>query len=107
VDFSKLELLAAPAVVARLKEAEMTLEGWKVLDGKRLEKTYKLKDFAEALALVNRIGQQAEQQNHHPEILLSWGQVRVQTWSHDTGGLTERDDRLAAACDEAYAQGRG
>lgn len=84
----------------------MEIEGWSVVDGPRLEKTYKMKDFAEGLDLVNRIGRIAEIQNHHPEIHLAWGQVRVQTWTHDTGGLTEKDYTLARGCDQAHAQGR-
>lgn len=77
--------------------------GWRIVDGRRLEKTYRLPDFALALELVRRVGAAAERQNHHPELLLSWGRVDVRLWTHDADGLTERDFILAAACDAERA----
>lgn len=77
------------------------VEGWKVVEDHHLEKTYKLKDFAEALALVNRIGEVAERQSHHPDLYLSWGKVRVKVWTHKIDGLTESDFVFAAKCDRA------
>lgn len=79
------------------------LEGWNVVDGHHLEKQYKLKNFVEALELVNRIGAIAEQQNHHPDIFLAWGRVRVTIWTHKINGLTESDFVFAAKCDVARA----
>jgi 4a-hydroxytetrahydrobiopterin dehydratase len=58
------------------------------------------KNFADALAFTNRIGAIADQQNHHPDIELGWGKVRVKTWSHDAGRITARDFRLAGAIDQ-------
>ena len=52
-----------------------------------------------ALAFVNRIGELAEQQGHHPDILLGWGKVEVTTWTHAVNGLTESDFILAAKID--------
>ncbi|MEK7867358.1 MAG: 4a-hydroxytetrahydrobiopterin dehydratase [Planctomycetota bacterium] len=77
------------------------VEGWNVVDNRRIEKTYKLKDFAEALALVNRIGAIAEKQSHHPDLYVAWGKVRVKIWTHKIDGLTESDFVLAAKCDQA------
>ncbi|MDQ3280985.1 MAG: 4a-hydroxytetrahydrobiopterin dehydratase [Acidobacteriota bacterium] len=71
------------------------LRGWRVVKGHELEKEYRFDDFAQALAFTNRIGAIAEELNHHPDIHLSWGKVRVTTWSHDVDGLSERDFRLA------------
>ena len=79
------------------------LDGWDVVDGHHLEKQYKLKNFVDALELVNRIGAIAEQQNHHPDILLAWGKVRVTIWTHKINGLTESDFIFAAKCDVARA----
>ena len=59
-------------------------------------------DFAKALAFVNRIGAIAEDQNHHPDIKLTWGKVGVEIWTHKIDGLTESDFILAAKFDEAY-----
>lgn len=64
-----------------------------------LEKTYRFKDFAEALAFVNRVGALAEEQSHHPDIHLTWGRATVSIWTHKIKGLTESDFILAAKCD--------
>ena len=79
------------------------LAGWSAVDNHHLEKTYKLKDFAQALALVNRIGAIAEEQNHHPDIVLAWGRVGVTIWTHKINGLTESDFIFAAKCDRVSA----
>jgi 4a-hydroxytetrahydrobiopterin dehydratase len=80
------------------------LDGWTVVDGHHLERTYRLPDFARALALVNRIGAIAEEQNHHPDLHLAWGRVGVQIWTHKIKGLTESDFIFAAKCDRAYRE---
>jgi 4a-hydroxytetrahydrobiopterin dehydratase len=77
-------------------------EGWTAPDNHHLQKTYKLKNFAEALELVNRVGAIAEEQNHHPDIDLAWGKVGVKIWTHKINGLTESDFVFAAKCDVAY-----
>lgn len=82
------------------------LEGWRVVDQHHLEKRYTLRNFVEALALVNRIGAIAEEQNHHPDIHLAWGKVGVQIWTHKINGLTESDFVFAAKCDAAAAAAR-
>lgn len=74
--------------------------GWEVVDGHHLEKLYLFKNFVDALAFVNRVGELAEDQNHHPDIYLAWGKVRVQIWTHKIDGLTESDFIFAAKCDE-------
>ena len=79
------------------------LDGWTVVDRHHLEKRYKLKNFVEALALVNRIGAVAEEQNHHPDLSLAWGKVGVQIWTHKINGLTESDFVFAAKCDREHA----
>lgn len=77
------------------------LQGWRVVDNHHLEKRYDLPDFAQALALVNRIGAIAEEQGHHPDLYLAWGRVEVKIWTHKINGLTESDFILAAKCDVA------
>ena len=74
------------------------LDGWTITDGK-LTKTWTFPDFATGLAFVNRVGELAEQANHHPDVFLAWGRVRIELWSHDVGGLTGRDFRLAKGID--------
>ena len=70
--------------------------GWKVINEHHLEKEFKFKDFREALAFTNRVGEAAEAQNHHPDIYLAWGKVRVTLWTHKIDGLTESDFVMAA-----------
>ncbi|GIW71577.1 MAG: putative pterin-4-alpha-carbinolamine dehydratase [Planctomycetota bacterium] len=73
--------------------------GWQVIGGHHLQRRYRLKNFREALALANRIGELAEQQRHHPELRLGWGYLEVAIWTHKVDGLTESDFVLAAKCD--------
>jgi len=79
------------------------LDGWSVPENHHLQKTYRVKDFAQALELVNRIGALAEEQNHHPDLYLAWGLVEVKIWTHKIDGLTESDFVFAAKCDRAFA----
>jgi len=82
-----------------LKRHYGQLEGWTVVNEHHLEKEYKFKDFAEALAFVNRLGAVAEAEGHHPDIFLTWGRVSVTLWTHSIGGLSEKDFVLAAKAD--------
>ncbi len=73
---------------------------WKVVDGHHITRAFKFPDFLQALAFVNKVGALAEQQGHHPDILLSWGKAEVTTWTHSINGLTESDFILAAKIDK-------
>jgi 4a-hydroxytetrahydrobiopterin dehydratase len=74
--------------------------GWELaLDARRLLKTYAFRDFAEGLGFVNLVGALAESVNHHPDLYLAWGRVRVEIWTHKIDGLTESDFVFAAKCD--------
>ena len=75
---------------------------WVVVDEHHLSRLYRFKAFAPALAFVNRVGAIAEEQNHHPDIYLAWGRVRVDIWTHKINGLTESDFIFAAKCDAVY-----
>jgi 4a-hydroxytetrahydrobiopterin dehydratase len=83
----------APDALARA--AGLLGPDWSV-EGDRLRKEFRFADFARALAFVNRAGEVAERENHHPDLHLSWGKVVVETWTHSAGGLTENDFILAA-----------
>lgn len=76
------------------------LNGWTVVNDHQLEKVYTFPDFRQALNFTNLIGELAEKEGHHPDIELSWGKVKVTTWTHKVDGLTENDFILAAKCDE-------
>jgi len=88
-------LLHDAEIAASLAE----LRGWE-RRGQAIAKTFHLSDFAGALAFVNRIAEPAEQQNHHPDVTIHWNLVTLSLWTHASGGLTERDFRLARTIDE-------
>jgi 4a-hydroxytetrahydrobiopterin dehydratase len=74
-------------------------EGWAEVDG-ALERTFRLADFAQALAFVNRVGKLAEAENHHPDIAIHWNRVTLRWWTHVRSAITERDHELAARTNE-------
>lgn len=76
------------------------LDGWEIVDNHHLSKSVRFPDFVEALAYVNRIGALAEAEGHHPDLYLTWGEVRTDIWTHKINGLTESDFVLAAKIDE-------
>ena len=70
------------------------LRGWSQA-GNALERTFELPDFKAALAFINALGDQAEEMGHHPDVDLRYNQVKLCLTSHDVGGITRRDLRLA------------
>ena len=72
---------------------------WRVVDGHHLEREYEFPDFASALAFTNRVGALAEAANHHPDIHLAWGKVRITLWTHTANGVTQKDYDLARQID--------
>ena len=76
---------------------------WKVVNDHHLEREYKFKNFREALAFTNKVGELAELQGHHPDIYLAWGLVKLTIWTHKVDGLTESDFILAAKADQLFA----
>src|SRR5690554_7355587 len=68
----------------------------------RVERTYEFKDFREALAFTNKVGELAEKVGHHPSIVTEWGRVEVEWWTHAVGGLHINDFIMAARTDELY-----
>lgn len=76
----------------------MLLTNWSLKNGK-LERKLKTKNFEQALSLANMIGQIANQQNHHPDLYISWGQLVITIYTHAINGLSENDFILAAKLD--------
>lgn len=76
--------------------------GWKRA-GKAVAKSFKFADFAVALAFVVRVGCWAERHDHHPDVELGWGRVRLSWGTHDAGGITKLDLDAAEASDGAAA----
>jgi 4a-hydroxytetrahydrobiopterin dehydratase len=75
-------------------------EGWKVVDGHHLERSFTFPDFREALTFTNNVGDLAESVGHHPDIYLAWGKVSITIFTHKIDGLSEADFVLAAKIDE-------
>ncbi|HYR27742.1 MAG TPA: 4a-hydroxytetrahydrobiopterin dehydratase [Thermoanaerobaculia bacterium] len=73
--------------------------GWINVDNHHLEKELTFPDFATALAFVNRVGALAEEANHHPDIVLGWGKVKITLFTHTANGLTRKDFDLAEGID--------
>ncbi len=71
-------------------------QGWHVVHEHHLMKRYAFPDFASALKFTNAVGEVAEREGHHPDILLGWGKVVVTVWTHKIDGLCENDFILAA-----------
>lgn len=104
-DLASRECVPCKGGIPPLQGAELATlhreldHGWQLVDEHRLEKKYEFSDFAEALAFANRVGALAEEVDHHPEIRLSWGWVRLIIYTHKIDGLTESDFVWAAKAD--------
>jgi len=90
-----------PLLGEEIQKLLAQLDAWDAVKEHHLTKTYRFRNFAEALSFVNRVGNLAEQQGHHPDLYLAWGKVRVEIWTHKVDGLTESDFIFAAKCDRA------
>jgi 4a-hydroxytetrahydrobiopterin dehydratase len=107
---AQMEIMAVRADSVAVTGAELDDYGkavpeWKVVDRggiPALERTYKFKNFEQALAFTNRVGALAEQAGHHPALLTEWGRVTVTWWTHVIHNLHRNDFILAARCDLAF-----
>jgi len=75
---------------------------WELIDEHHLEKEYSFENFRKALDFTIKVGELAEKQNHHPDIYLAWGKVKLAIWTHKIDGLTESDFIFAAKADKEY-----
>jgi len=78
-------------------------DAWQIVDEHHLEREYRFDDFRQALDFTSKVGEMAEEQQHHPDILLTWGLVKVTIWTHKIDGLTESDFVFAAKADACLA----
>jgi len=99
--------VGAPQVTKQeIAELAPEIPAWSIVDRngiKRLERSFSFPDFAQALAFTNRVGEIAEQEGHHPDLLTEWGKVTVTWWSHKIKGLHRNDFIMAAKTDALYA----
>jgi 4a-hydroxytetrahydrobiopterin dehydratase len=93
----------------RLTDAErvalpQTLPDWPLVEGREaIARAFRFRDFNEAWGFMNRVALLAESQNHHPDWSNVWNRVRIELSTHDSGGLTENDVKLARAIDALLA----
>ena len=96
---------------AKLTEAEITtalarLPGWTKVDGRSaIAKKFQFADFSEAWGFMSRVALAAESQNHHPEWFNVWNRVEITLSTHDAGGLSARDVKLAEAIEKVRSAG--
>lgn len=74
--------------------------GWDVINEHHLVRMFAFHDFREALDFTNSVGEIAEQEQHHPDIYLTYGKVEIKIWTHNIDGLSENDFILASKIDE-------
>lgn len=82
-----------------LEELLGQIPGWTAIEEHHLHKEFSFKNFREALDFVNRVGEIAEEQGHHPDIRFGWGRVEIDIFTHKIDGLTESDFVFAAKVD--------
>ena len=85
------------------EEIKILAIDWQIESNKFIKRVYKFPDFKKGLSFVKAIGQIAEEENHHPDIHLSWGKVVVKTTTHSVKGLSKNDFSLAEKFDAEYA----
>lgn len=93
-----------------IAQLHQQVPNWSIIESEddgisRLNRSFKFRDFAEALAFTNKVGKIAKEQGHHPDILLEWGKVKVTWWTHAIKGLHKNDFIMAAKTDKLYDGG--
>ena len=94
-------MTALPAEEAQKLHAE--LQGWQLKE-KRISKSFKFDNFEDAMKLAQKIAVVAEQEGHHPDLHIRWGELSVEVWTHKIGALTENDFILAAKIDRCASE---
>ncbi|MBN1653248.1 MAG: 4a-hydroxytetrahydrobiopterin dehydratase [Deltaproteobacteria bacterium] len=85
-----------------LREYFNQLQGWELVEDHHVTKKYKFENFKRALVFADLVGDLAERENHHPSICISWGEARIELFTHKIGGLHENDFIMASKIDATY-----
>ena len=109
-ELTQLHCSVVTSTTPRLDERDVSqylakLPGWQVYETEgepRLEKTFKFRDFNQAIAFTNRVACVANEEDHHPAILTEWGKVTITWWTHKIKGLHLNDFIMAAKTDQLY-----
>ncbi|HEY3017799.1 MAG TPA: 4a-hydroxytetrahydrobiopterin dehydratase [Gaiellaceae bacterium] len=98
----------APTVTpVEIAELHPQIPDWEIVEKdaiKQLRRTFSFDDFATALSFTNAVGELAEEEGHHPELLTEWGRTTVTWWTHKIKGLHRNDFIMAAKADAVYEQ---
>jgi len=76
--------------------------GWELVEGKKIKKEFRFKNFKESLGFVNKVGALAEEEQHHPNITIIYNKVRITLSTHAIGGLSQNDFIMAAKIGQVY-----
>ena len=94
------EGVVLPFDISEIHKYQKKVDGWSIIKDEKniyfLEKKFKFKNFLESQKFVNRVGDLAEDQGHHPDIIFGWGYAKIQIFTHKIKGLVESDFILAA-----------
>jgi len=93
--------MSAVLLEAEVRQSLQQLPGWKQ-SGKAIERVFQFDNFVRAMEFVNRIAEAAEAVNHHPDILVNYNKVTLTLVSHDSGGVTQRDIKMAGRINELF-----
>lgn len=80
---------------SEIRNKLLDLTSWELVDDKEIKRMFEFKDFVEAMEFVNKVAEEAEKANHHPDINISYNKVGIALTTHDVGGLSEKDFLLA------------
>lgn len=95
-----------PLTAEEMAQYRLQVPEWQVVEREgiqRLERVFRFKNFVQALSFTNRVGELAEEEDHHPALLTEWGRVTVTWWTHKVKGLHRNDFVMAAKTDQVYA----
>jgi 4a-hydroxytetrahydrobiopterin dehydratase len=89
-----------PALTAdQIEPFLLQVEDWQCENNEKIVKSYKFDNFKQAMDLATKIAAIAQKENHHPDLIVRWGELRVEIWTHTSHGLTENDFILASKID--------
>lgn len=100
IDIKNISCGKTPELTSKLSSADAQelltqLKGWEIIENHHLLKKWKFEDFKTALSFVNKVGECAEKEGHHPNISFTWGSVGINIWTHKVEGITANDFILA------------
>jgi 4a-hydroxytetrahydrobiopterin dehydratase len=96
----------SPLTDQQITELHIQVPDWQIVDRdnvQQLERTFKFKNFVQALQFTNQVGELAEAEDHHPALLTEWGKVTVTWWTHVVKGLHRNDFIAAAKTDQLFS----